>query len=174
MSQRRVVVTGMGIVSPVGNTLASAWDGITNGRSGIGPLTQFDASAYNTRIAGIVKEALGHKFHWAVADYLQRSARHIASATDVRQAYEVGAKAVELALAGHNAVMPTIERTSDVPYRYRIGTAPLAKVANVEKFMPRNFITKDGFGITDKGGVMALFSTHPPIEERIAALSRRT
>ncbi|HMN77840.1 MAG TPA: 6-phosphofructokinase [Burkholderiaceae bacterium] len=101
-------------------------------------------------IAGIVKDALGHKFHWAVADYLQRSARHIASATDVRQAYEVGAKAVELALAGHNAVMPTIERTSDAPYRYRIGTAPLAKVANVEKFMPRDFITKDGFSITDK------------------------
>ncbi len=101
-------------------------------------------------IAGIVKDALGHKFHWAVADYLQRSARHIASATDVRQAYELGAKAVELALAGHNAVMPTIERTSDAPYRYRIGTAPLAKVANVEKFMPRDFITKDGFGITDK------------------------
>jgi len=101
-------------------------------------------------IAGIVKDALGHKFHWAVADYLQRSARHIASATDVKQAYEVGARAVELALAGHNAVMPTIERTSDAPYRYRIGTAPLAKVANVEKFMPRDFITKDGFGITDK------------------------
>ena len=101
-------------------------------------------------IAGIVKDALGHKFHWAVADYLQRSARHIASATDVKQAYELGAKAVALALAGHNAVMPTIERTSDAPYRYRIGTAPLAKVANVEKFMPRDFITKDGFGITDK------------------------
>mgnify|MGYP000865879357 FL=1 len=97
-----------------------------------------------------MRDALGHKFHWAVADYLQRSARHIASATDVKQAYELGAKAVELALAGHNAVMPTIERTSDAPYRYRIGTAPLAKVANVEKFMPRDFITKDGFSITDK------------------------
>ena len=101
-------------------------------------------------VAGMVKQALGHKFHWAVADYLQRSARHIASATDVKQAYELGARAVELALAGHNAVMPTVERTSDVPYRYKIGMAPLAKVANVEKFMPRNFITKDGFGITDK------------------------
>ena len=101
-------------------------------------------------VAGMVKQALGHKFHWAVADYLQRSARHIASATDVKQAYELGAKAVALALAGHNAVMPTVERTSDVPYRYKIGMAPLAKVANVEKFMPRNFITKDGFGITDK------------------------
>jgi 6-phosphofructokinase len=101
-------------------------------------------------IANMVKQALGHKFHWAVADYLQRSARHIASATDVKQAYALGARAVELAIAGHNAVMPTIERTSDTPYRYRIGMAPLSKVANVEKFMPRDFITEDGFGITDK------------------------
>jgi 6-phosphofructokinase 1 len=100
-------------------------------------------------VANMVKQALGHKFHWAVADYLQRAARHIASATDVKQAYEVGAAAVKLALKGQNAVMPTIERTSDAPYRWRIGSAPLAKVANVEKFMPRNFITKDGFGITE-------------------------
>ena len=100
-------------------------------------------------VANMVKQALGYKFHWAVADYLQRSARHIASATDVKQAYELGAKAVELALKGHNAVMPTIERISDAPYRYKIGMASLAKVANVEKFMPRNFITRDGFGITD-------------------------
>ena len=101
-------------------------------------------------VANMVKQALGHKFHWAVADYLQRAARHIASATDVKQAYELGKKAVELALQGHNAVMPTVDRISDVPYKYRIGMAPLAKVANVEKFMPRDFITKDGFGITDK------------------------
>lgn len=102
-------------------------------------------------IAGIVKRALGHKFHWAVADYLQRAARHIASRTDAKQAYEVGAAAVKLALKGHNAVMPTIERTSDAPYRYRIGMAPLAEVANREKFMPREFITADGFGITAAG-----------------------
>ena len=101
-------------------------------------------------VADMVRQALGLKFHWAVADYLQRAARHVASATDVRQAYELGARAVELALAGHNAVMPTIERVSDAPYRYRIGMAPLAKVANVEKFMPRDFITRDGFGITEK------------------------
>ncbi|MFL6693762.1 MAG: 6-phosphofructokinase [Ramlibacter sp.] len=99
-------------------------------------------------VADMVKRALGHKMHWAVADYLQRAARHIASATDVKQAYEVGAAAVKLALKGHNAVMPTIERISDAPYRYRIGMAPLSEVANVEKFMPRNFITADGFGIT--------------------------
>jgi 6-phosphofructokinase 1 len=101
-------------------------------------------------VANMVKQALGHKFHWAVADYLQRAARHIASKTDVKQAYELGAAAVKLALKGHNAVMPTIDRVSDAPYRYKIGMAPLAKVANVEKFMPRDFITKDGFGITEK------------------------
>jgi len=101
-------------------------------------------------VANMVKQALGYKFHWAVADYLQRAARHIASATDVKQAYELGRKAVELALAGRNAVMPTVERVADKPYKYRIGVAELSKVANVEKFMPRDFITKDGFGITDK------------------------
>jgi len=100
-------------------------------------------------VANMVKEALGYKFHWAVADYLQRAARHIASKTDVQQAYDLGQKAVELALEGHNAVMPTVERVSDVPYQYRIGVAALADVANVEKFMPRDFITEDGFGITE-------------------------
>ena len=101
-------------------------------------------------VANMVKQALGYKFHWAVADYLQRSARHIASKTDVKQAYELGKKAVQLALRGHNAVMPTIDRISDSPYRYKIGSAPLSQVANVEKFMPRNFITADGFGITER------------------------
>jgi len=99
-------------------------------------------------VANMVKQAQGHKFHWAVADYLQRAARHIASKTDVKQAYELGKAAVQLALKGHNAIMPTIERISDSPYKYKIGVAPLSEVANVEKFMPRNFITEDGFGIT--------------------------
>jgi 6-phosphofructokinase 1 len=94
-------------------------------------------------VANMVKNALGYKFHWAVADYLQRAARHIASKTDVKQAYELGAAAVKLALKGQNAVMPTVDRLSDKPYKYKIG------VANVEKFMPRNFITADGFGITE-------------------------
>lgn len=101
-------------------------------------------------VANMVKEALGYKFHWAVADYLQRAARHIASKTDVDQAYALGKAAVELALKGHNSVMPTVDRVSDKPYKWKVGMAPLAKVANVEKFMPRNFITADGFGITDK------------------------
>jgi 6-phosphofructokinase 1 len=101
-------------------------------------------------VAQMVKEALDYKFHWAVADYLQRSARHIASATDVQQAYELGQRAVELALEGKNSVMPTIDRTSDSPYAWRIGSAPLDQVANAEKFMPRDYISADGYGITDK------------------------
>ena len=96
-------------------------------------------------VAGIVAEALGIKYHWAVADYLQRAARHVASLTDVTQAYEVGEKAVALALDGRNAVMPTIERISDNPYAYRLGVAELADVANVEKAVPRDFISDDGF-----------------------------
>ncbi len=101
-------------------------------------------------VATMIKDALGHKFHWGVADYMQRAARHIASKTDVDQAYAMGKSAVEFALQGHNSVMPTVERTSSKPYRWKVGMAPLAKVANVEKMMPKNFITKDGFGITDK------------------------
>jgi len=101
-------------------------------------------------VAELVRTELGYKFHWAVADYLQRAARHIASATDVAQAYAVGRAAVEFAIAGKNAVMPIIVRKSSKPYRWTIGEAPLAKVANVEKKMPRSFITRDGFGITRK------------------------
>jgi ATP-dependent phosphofructokinase / diphosphate-dependent phosphofructokinase len=101
-------------------------------------------------VANMVKDALGYKFHWAVADYLQRAARHIASKTDVDQAYALGKAAVELALKGRNAVMPTVDRVSNKPYKWKIGVAPLSKVANVEKFMPRDFITPDGFGITAK------------------------
>ncbi len=101
------------------------------------------------RIAQLVKDNLGYKYHWAVADYLQRAARHLASKVDVEQSYALGVAAVKLALAGRNAVMPTIERISDRPYRWKIGTAQLKDVANKEKKMPRNFITRDGFHITD-------------------------
>lgn len=97
----------------------------------------------------MVKSALGYKYHWAVADYLQRAARHIASKTDVEQAYALGKSAVEFAIAGENAIMLTIVRTSDAPYRWQIGKAALADVANVEKMMPREFISADGFSITD-------------------------
>ncbi len=101
-------------------------------------------------LASMVKQELGFKYHWALADYLQRSARHIASATDVEQAYAVGKAAVEMALAGKNAVMPAIIRGKGKRYSWSIQEAPLEKVANVERMMPRNFISKDGFGITDQ------------------------
>ena len=100
-------------------------------------------------VASMVKQELGYKYHWAVSDYLQRAARHIASATDVEQAYAMGKAAVEFALAGKNAVMPTIVRKPGKKYSWRVGEAKLADVANIEKTMPREFITADGFGITD-------------------------
>jgi 6-phosphofructokinase 1 len=106
---------------------------------GVGPL-----------VAALIKDRLGHKCHSAVADYLQRAARHLASKTDLDQAYAVGKAAVELALTGQNAVMPAIVRVSDKPYRWKIGAVPLDKVANVEKMLPRDYITADGFGITAK------------------------
>ncbi len=101
-------------------------------------------------LAGLVKERLKLKYHWAVADYLQRAARHLASRTDIAHAVAVGRAAVELALKGHNAVMPAIVRRSDSPYRWGIGVADLREVANVEKKMPRDYITRDGFHITDR------------------------
>ncbi|MBZ0126788.1 MAG: 6-phosphofructokinase, partial [Rhodocyclaceae bacterium] len=101
-------------------------------------------------IAGLVKNELNLKYHWAVADYLQRAARHIASKTDVLQAYATGKAAVEVALKGRNSVMPAIKRVSNQPYKWKIDIAELKDVANKEKFMPRDFISEDGFGITAK------------------------
>ena len=100
-------------------------------------------------VANMVKQGLGYKYHWAVADYLQRSARHIASKTDVDQAYALGQAAVELALKGENAIMSAIVRKSDSPYAWEIGHVSLDQVANAEKFMPAEFISEDGFGITE-------------------------
>ncbi|HMM74431.1 MAG TPA: 6-phosphofructokinase [Gammaproteobacteria bacterium] len=102
-------------------------------------------------VANLVREHLKYKYHWAVADYLQRAARHIASKTDVEQAYAVGRAAVEFALAGRHSVMPTIVRESDTPYRWSIGEARLEDVANVERKMPRDYISDDGFGLSAAG-----------------------
>ena len=102
------------------------------------------------KLANIIKQSLGYKYHWAVADYLQRAARHIASKTDLEQAYALGEAAVNLAMAGNNALMPTIVRVSDEPYEWKVGTAPLDEVANQEKMMPRSFFSDDGFGITEE------------------------
>jgi hypothetical protein len=99
-------------------------------------------------ITSLIGKKLGHRCHWAVADYLQRSARHVASETDVEQAYAIGRAAVEFAIAGRNAVMPAIRRISDSPYRWEIIEAPLSAVANQEKLLPPEFVSADGFGIT--------------------------
>ena len=135
-----VIVVSEGVRNADGQFLAEAGTKDAFGHSqlgGVGPV-----------VAQMTQEAFGYKYHWAVADYLQRSARHIASKVDVEQAYAVGKAAVEFALAGKNAVMPTIVRRSSVPYRWSIGEAPLAAIANREKKVPRNYITADGFGIT--------------------------
>ena len=99
-------------------------------------------------VADLVKSKLGYKYHWAVSDYLQRSARHVASATDVEQAYAVGKAAVEMAIQGKSGVMPVIKRVSNNPYRWEIAETQLGRVANREKMMPKSYITADGFGIT--------------------------
>jgi ATP-dependent phosphofructokinase / diphosphate-dependent phosphofructokinase len=135
-----VVVVSEGVRKADGKFLAEAGTRDAFGHAqlgGVGPV-----------IAGLIKDRLGYKYHWAVADYLQRAARHLASAVDVEQAYAVGKAAVDYAVAGMNAVMPAIIRKSSRPYRWKIEPVPLASVANVEKKVPRNFITPDGFGIT--------------------------
>lgn len=101
-------------------------------------------------LASIIKAQLGYKYHWAVLDYLQRSARHIASCVDVEQAYALGKAAVEFAMAGQTAVLPVIERISNSPYQWKIGQAHLESVANIEKNLPRDYISEDGFSITPK------------------------
>jgi 6-phosphofructokinase 1 len=135
-----VVAVSEGVRNPDGQFLADAGSTDAFGHKQLGGVA--------TVVANLVKSELKLKYHYAIADYLQRSARHIASKVDVEQAYAVGKAAVQLALQGENSVMPTIVRKSDRPYRWAIGKAPLAKVANQEKMMPRRFITPDGFGIT--------------------------
>jgi 6-phosphofructokinase len=135
-----VIVVSEGTKYPDGKFLAEAGTKDAFGHTqlgGVGPV-----------VANLVREKLGYKYHWAVADYLQRAARHIASKTDVEQAYAVGKAAVEFALKGLHGVMPGIKRTSSKPYRWKIVPVPLQDVANVEKKVPRDFITEDGFGIT--------------------------
>ncbi|MBL4682605.1 MAG: 6-phosphofructokinase [Pseudomonadales bacterium] len=127
-------------------------------------------------LVNMIKEAHGYKCHWALADYLQRAARHIASKTDVDQAYAMGKAAVDFAVAGKNAVMPTIVRANTQKYRWSIGSAPLSKVANVEKKMPRNYISRDGFGITPKGrdylAPLIVGEDYPPFKNGLPQYAR--
>ena len=136
-----VVVVSEGLRRPDGGFVAETAGSVDAfGHSqlgGVGPL-----------IAATVKDKLGVKVHWTVPDYLQRSARHLASKTDLAQALAVGEAAVEYALAGHNGVMPIIQRLADQPYRWKIVPAPLSRIANHEKKMPAGFISRDGYGIT--------------------------
>ena len=136
-----VVVASEGIRSADGRFVADAGGGKDSfGHTQLGGVASY--------LAGRVKDALGHKVHWALPDYLQRSARHIASQVDLEHALAVGRAAVQCALAGQNAVMPVIVRDADAPYRWHVDIAPLERVANHEKTMPKGFIRKDGFGIT--------------------------
>ncbi|MCW0371938.1 6-phosphofructokinase [Xanthomonas sacchari] len=138
-----VVVASEGIQTVDGRFVADAGGGTDAfGHSQLGGVASY--------LAGKVKAELGYKVHWTLPDYLQRSARHLASRTDWEQAQAVGKAAVQFALKGMNAVMPAIVRSSDAPYRWKIEAAPLAKVANHEKKMPAGFLRKDGFGITEK------------------------
>ena len=134
------IVVSEGVRDPKGRFLADAGTRDAFGHAQLGGVAPV--------VANIVREHLGYKYHWAVSDYLQRSARHVASKTDVDQAYAVGEAAVELALEGKSGVMPVIRRVSNNPYRWKIGETSIGRVANREKMMPKNYISADGFGIT--------------------------
>jgi 6-phosphofructokinase 1 len=136
-----VVVASEGVRDTGGKFLAEAGTTDAFGHSQLGGVAPY--------LAGLVKRTLGMKVHWTVPDYLQRSARHLASATDLAHALAVGNAAVKFAMEGRNAVMPVIVRTSDAPYRWKIEAAPLSTLANREKTLPKNFIRRDGYGITD-------------------------
>ncbi|MDE1960856.1 MAG: 6-phosphofructokinase [Xanthomonadaceae bacterium] len=134
------VVVSEGVKNADGRFLAEAGTTDAFGHAQLGGVGPF--------IAQLVKTRLGYKFHWAVPDYLQRSARHIASKVDAEQAFAVGKAAVEYALAGRNGVMPAIKRVSSTPFKWKLVPVPLTTIANVEKKLPRSYITADGFGIT--------------------------
>jgi 6-phosphofructokinase 1 len=134
------VVASEGLRNAAGQFLAEAGTRDAFGHAQLGGVAPV--------LAQLVKRRLGYKYHWALPDYLQRSARHLASKTDVEHACAVGKAAVEYALAGRNAVMPVIVRTSDKPYRWKIEAAPLSRVANHEKKLPKGYISRDGYGIT--------------------------
>ena len=135
-----VVVASEGIRNPDGRFVSEAGSTDAFGHAQLGGVAP--------TLASLVRDKLKLKVHWALPDYLQRSARHIASKTDAEQACAVGKSAVDYAVAGMNAVMPVIVRTSDSPYRWKIEAAALDKIANREKKLPPSFMTKDGFGIT--------------------------
>src|SRR5215469_17941482 len=156
-----VIAVSEGVKGPDGAFLSAS--GLTDafGHSQLGGVAPI--------VTGLIRGKLGCRCHWAVPDYLQRSARHIASGTDVQQAYAVGRAAVEFAIAGRNAVMPAIRRLSDSPYRWDIIEVPLSEVANREKLLPPDFIRPDGFGITEAArqylAPLIVGEAYPPFNE---------
>jgi 6-phosphofructokinase 1 len=136
-----VIAVSEGVKGPDGEFLSASGSKDSFGHAQLGGVAPV--------ISNLISTKLGCKCHWAVPDYLLRSARHIASETDLQQAFAVGRAAVEFAINGRNAVMPAIRRLSDAPYRWDIIAAPLAEIANQKKLLPLDFIRADGFGITD-------------------------
>lgn len=163
-----VIVASEGVHHPDGSFLADAGSTDAFGHKQLGGVAP--------TLAAMIKQELGYKYHWALADYLQRAARHIASRTDVEQAYAVGRAAVEYALEGRNAIMVTIERADGRRYRWHTGEAPLTRVANVERKLPRDFITRDGFGITEAARAylapLIEGEDYPPYKEGIPVYAR--
>ena len=136
-----VIVASEGAKNKKGRFLAESGTKDAFGHAQLGGVAPY--------LSELIKSKKGFKCHWAVADYLQRSARHIASKTDVEQAYALGSHAVDLAVSGNNGVMVSIKRISDKPYKWKLTTVPLQKVANIEKKMPKNYISSDGYHITN-------------------------
>ena len=161
-----VIAVSEGVKGPDGEFLSAAGEDAFGHAQlgGVAPL-----------ITNLISAKLGCKCHWAAPDYLQRSARHIASETDVQQAYAVGRAAVEFAIAGRSAVMPAIRRLSDAPYRWDIIEAPLSEVANQEKLLPPDFISADGFGITKAArrylAPLIVGEAYPPFKNGLPDLS---
>ena len=151
-----VIVASEGIKNAKGKFLAESDSKDAFGHSQLGGVAP--------RLADLVNNKLKLKNHWAVADYLQRSASHLSSGIDRAHAYEVGKKAVQYALQGLNGVMPVIKRKSSMPYKWEVVSAPLTKIANVEKKLPAGFISKDGMGMTKK----ARSYFQPLIEGKVA------
>jgi 6-phosphofructokinase len=163
-----VIAVSEGVKGPDGEFLSATGTTDSFGHAQLGGVAP--------RISSLIGSKLGCKCHWAVPDYLQRSARHIASATDLEQAYAVGQAAVEFAVAGKNAVMPAIRRLSDAPYRWDIIAAPLSEVANQEKLLPAEFINADGFGVTEAAlrylAPLIVGEAYPPFKEGLPAYVR--
>ena len=137
-----VIVASEGIKNSRGKFLAESSSKDAFGHSQLGGVAP--------RLAELIEKKLKLKNHWAVADYLQRSASHLSSGVDRTHAYEVGKRAVQYAAEGMNGVMPVIKRLGDAPYKWKVIPASLKKIANVEKKLPASFISKDGFSLTGK------------------------